>query len=1495
MITDILRPIGSTDDSTSEMKKEQALTQSQQINNKRALLNSYITNPNSTNEDFNKIIEQYPDNVPYSMIEALNYCSSNVTVFPMINSMINNPSHYYRTDMGPYLLQYAKNHNPHNFAFTKNVTYTNNPYYNQGVSNSEFNSIWKEVRRKYPTLKDSDKDQLLAIYPTIDQLKYELGYNSDQIKSKVTTDDIVAPKIDLSTPTTKEELYRYYSNLAILYSNFNDNIFGNINSINSKDQLKDLRYLFVTLHNDPKDLQYMQSLYGTEYGQWVYNMIVNYMKLSNPQYLITSICLSPTHTDLDTIESSLINIFDKVLSILPKDVIIVPVDLNICKFFGANDLTKGSFSKYNKHLVCNAMISNNESAYQELMGIANGNIKKVTVKRDLIYNTNHVINRLRSSEVILDVPKITNTTNIDATSSASTFISSMKDVAPEPTTPFEYTNKEYTNEEFNQILFTLDKYNIMYIARSIKNHKDGSAAMNGTPYIVMRKGKDKRLYYLNPSITVAYSLQRDYKVEEPRERLYCQDNVPLKEVYNFKRKCNDHFANSQQKPIFYNTDFAYSIYIASQIRNRDHYEEGHNTPRILVLDFETETGALKARDTSKTNDAKCRLISLFDIIDKKFYCAVLKDPQYHSNVDLSTLTEHDGYSVVIDEFIDEKDLWYWLNNKISMLDPDIITGWNVERFDLTYAIVRCRTLGIELRSKYGPFTFIYSRDSNGRSKCAVCADGLVVLDYQKLYRACQFIKRENYKLEYICQIELKRGKRELIIDDHNKMYQNYLIDYIKYNIEDDERILDLENKLNYIKFQFEMCNVCNISWNEIFSKTKLIDGLVYNHAYDLNHSYLKERNVVDKSNLNLNNILSKDIQQYIITSGDQTINVSATPSTDNGNAINRSNDDSGADILDLTEYAVEEEVEEGDKGYEGAVVLEPQKGVKELVADLDASQMYPRLMIRSNIFKDTLCGIIAIDYEKYAEAWLYNRDAFPNEILIKLFNTGNDQIVKMSKGQFEQYLQDKILTPFGTIYWKPSIKRSLVSDILITLIANRSKYKKLRDEVTEKYTASKEANDTDSMKEYARLMDRYDNLQTAYKSLINSFYGVMGMLMYRLSDMFSAASITASGRELTRMVAHYGSKYMDTMIEEKNPKVPFDHVPIDCKTLIGMEDIVNRPNILYGDTDSVFVHIGKVVNGIFGSDISMDEKLDHSWQVIDNVADYLNNYVIRNILERKGIDFFDADKKYNYEFKKELIMSKILFGSQKKHYAMRLVIKEGKRLDKIVIKGMLAIKSDTPRFSRNLLNNLTEYILKDYDANNIAVSNRAMMDMYDKATKEIASLIHDGIVDIGRPVSLTQDIQHYSTIQAHIRGMLLYDIIYNHDYMFMDKAYQFYISNINFEKIGMTEAQILEKFKKKYGHMKWYEPMMRTYKKDTFFGSICIPTDSDALDTTIFTIDEERTKKTVIKEKIQDLMKLVGISVLDEEDIFKAKKNALKKFDFAALGHPVGFDGAGML
>lgn len=1457
-ILDILKPIGS--EQVEEVQSKESMAA--KTNNKRALLTDYITNQSAQREDFDKIISTYPEDVPYSVFEALNYCECNLSNFPRLNLIYNNLSNFYRKDIGAYLLKYAKETNYYNMPFTKTFNYINNPYYDIGITNKEFAEIWKALRQKYPTIKEADK-ALICSTNTIDDLKYQIGYNSDQSKSKIQLNDTeVAPQLDLSTPKTKGDLYRYYYNLSLLYANYQDNIFGNISSENSSDLLKDIRAIFLTLYTSTSDPNVRLIHYNTPFGEWIKTVTEQTFSLKSNQFLVTSICTSPTHNGLTDLSNALSNIFDKVLSVTPKDSIIVPVDIDCAKLFGIESFNKLVYYKYNKHIIAPNVLSNDPEQYKSLYNLIHNN-DKVSVKRVNTYTTNDLLNRLQNPDIFKkDAPN--QQVSIDI---SSTNTNQLSDIAPDT---FQYSNHEYTYPEFKEILKDLKEYNIVYASRCIIDGRRG-LGKNGIPYIVMRKGKDKRFYYLNPTITIGYSTHKDYMVEEPLDRLYCYDNVSLKDLYKLKMHIKDHFKDSDCEPIFYNTDFSYNTYITSEIRNRMHYKEGTSTPRTLVLDFETEMNAIKVKGASQSIDAKCRMVSLFDLYDKRFYCAVIKDQEYHKDVSFKDLKEHDGYPVQIDEYYDERDLWKWLNQKLYELDPDIITGWNVEGFDLTYAIVRCKTLDMQLKSKYGPFCIIKTKDGKGRDKFAVGADGIVVMDYRKLYRACQYIKRENYKLEYICQVELNKGKREMVIDNHNEMYFKYLREYVLYNIEDDERILDLENKLNYLKFQFEMCNVCNISWDDIFSKTKLIDGLVYNHAWDTNKTLLKERNLGAKENINLKNILSKDVQEYVDETGILTIN-----------------DDE--DSIDLTEYTDEEDVDPNDKGYEGAVVLMPQKGVKDLVADLDASQMYPRLMIRSNIFKDTLCGVIAIDNEKYAEQWLYDRDNFPNEILIKKMNDGINAVTSMNKAQFEDFLKDKILTPFGTIYYKPSVKRSLVSDILINLIHNRSKYKKLRNEATGKYTQYKADNDTAKMEEYSRLIDRYDNLQTAYKSLINSFYGVMGMIMYRLADVFSAASITASGRELTRMVAHHASKFMDAMIHHKDANISFDKAPITCKTLVGLEKISNRSNVLYGDTDSIFVHIGNVINAVYGANIPLEDKLNHSWEVIDKVADYINFYVIKDILARKNIDFDDEDKDYNYDFKKEIIMSKVLFGTQKKHYAMHIAIKEGKRLDKIDIKGMLAIKSDTPRFSRELLKELTEYILKKYDPNNSIKSNEMMLEMYRTSMTKADKLIASGDISIGRPVSLTQDIQYYSTIQAHIRGMLLYDIIYGHEFLFGDKGYQYYVADINWNKIGMTEQQLLDAFKAKYGKMKWYPEMMRTYSKEVFFSSITVPSDVEVFDTKAFVIDAPKTKKTLIKDKVQTLMNLVGIMALDKDDEVKLKRNSIKKFDFSTLPFDLSSD-----
>ena len=725
---------------------------------------------------------------------------------------------------------------------------------------------------------------------------------------------------------------------------------------------------------------------------------------------------------------------------------------------------------------------------------------------------------------------------------------------------------------------------------------------------------------------------------------------------------------------------------------------------------------------------------------------------------------------------------------------------------------------------------------------------------------------ESYKLEDICQEELKHGKRKMIVDSHDEMYFKHLREYVLYNLEDVERVYELEQVKNYLQFEYELCNVCNISWDQIYSKTRLIDGLVYNYAWD-NHKTL----IVEGPNneficRNIKDELYRDLVRYM-----SEYNISEI---DDGKVSIR---DYAEELRKELEIAKEED-DDDDKGYEGAVVLKPQVGVHSIVADLDASQMYPRLMIRSNIFKDTLCGCIAIRNEEYAEKWLYNRDAFPNEILVKEHNMVRNKMLRMSKYEFEEYLKDKILTPFGTIYWKPEVKRSLISNILFSLIDNRSHYKTLmKDAIGQLGTILKSKKEDDpEVVNLKLLINRYDNLQNVYKQVINSFYGVMGLFVYRLANIFSAASITSSGRELTRIVSCYASRYMDKMIYTKNPEVPFDEVPLDCKTLEGLEDIENRRNIIYGDTDSAFLWMGPVVDAIYGSNVEFDKKIEYAWNLIERVSQYINQYVIKEILERKGIDFNDSDSSYNYEYKKELVMSKTIFTNAKKGYAYHLVIREGKRLDEINMKGISAVKSDTPRFSRDIVNKVVNYILTDYDSENVRDSNNVLMNMYTVGLEEAKKYISEGNILIARPVSISKDYSSYKNIQSSLRGMMIYDLLYDHEFTPGSKGYQFDLSSIDLEKLGISKDELRRRFKKQYKNYSWCDSVLET-KDDMFFGSITIPSEVEHLDTSIFIIDEPKTLKNIMKQKVKNILSVVGLDTLDDEDVQKKRKSKLSR------------------
>ena len=122
--------------------------------------------------------------------------------------------------------------------------------------------------------------------------------------------------------------------------------------------------------------------------------------------------------------------------------------------------------------------------------------------------------------------------------------------------------------------------------------------------------------------------------------------------------------------------------------------------------------------------------------------------------------------------------------------PDVLTGWNVEGFDIPYLVNRfTRILGEDETRKLSPWNNVWVRSFmfKGQQKKTYNITGVSVLDYIELYKwyAPTGKSQENYRLDTIANAEL--GENKLSYDEYDNLHQLYKLNYqkfIEYNIKD---------------------------------------------------------------------------------------------------------------------------------------------------------------------------------------------------------------------------------------------------------------------------------------------------------------------------------------------------------------------------------------------------------------------------------------------------------------------------------------------------------------------------------------------------------------------------------------------------------------------------------------------------------------------------------------------------------------------------------------
>ncbi|NDF93015.1 MAG: DNA polymerase, partial [Actinobacteria bacterium] len=133
----------------------------------------------------------------------------------------------------------------------------------------------------------------------------------------------------------------------------------------------------------------------------------------------------------------------------------------------------------------------------------------------------------------------------------------------------------------------------------------------------------------------------------------------------------------------------------------------------------------------------------------------------------------------------ERFIQIWRSKQFN---PDIITGWNVEFFDIPYIVNRVRrVLGDYSVKKLSPWELISVREFelNGKKIVQEQPVGITILDYLGLYRKFSFSQQESYKLDHIAFIELGERKLDYVALGYETLddfYKKDFRNYINYNI-----------------------------------------------------------------------------------------------------------------------------------------------------------------------------------------------------------------------------------------------------------------------------------------------------------------------------------------------------------------------------------------------------------------------------------------------------------------------------------------------------------------------------------------------------------------------------------------------------------------------------------------------------------------------------------------------------------------------------------------
>lgn len=616
-----------------------------------------------------------------------------------------------------------------------------------------------------------------------------------------------------------------------------------------------------------------------------------------------------------------------------------------------------------------------------------------------------------------------------------------------------------------------------------------------------------------------------------------------------------------------------------------------------------------------------------------------------------------GDTVHIKSYPTEMELLDAFLTDYERIHPTILTGWNIDFFDVPYLYNRLKVVFDESTAKrLSPVGFVNYNKFRQRYFIA----GVSCLDMLKLYKNFTFGERASYSLDAIGKVEVGEGKiqYEGTLD---KLYEEDKEKFIDYNVHDVRLVHMINEKMKLIDLAKGICHKGHVPLEDIYFSSRFLDGAIL--------SYLKRKGKIVAPNRPIKE------GEYV--------------------------------------YSDEEK-------FSGAYVKEPVPGKYQWLVDLDATSMYPSIIMTLNISPET----------KVTRLSNWNNQEYQQKLDRKYnIDLGTDSL-EFTRDEFEKFMTQENLgiSSNGVLY--ELTNKGIIPEILEVWFDERTDMKNL----VKKH--GKELNSDGSINKYydRDKLEYYNNRQKIQKVLLNSLYGVLGLPSFRYYDLDNAEAVTTTGVDLIKFAQKVTNHYYESVLNKQD-----DY-------------------IIYTDTDSIFFSVESLVRAKYPNvDTTNDQQMvDAILKLTREIQQYVNNSL--NYFSKK----FLGVENHKFSMKQEII-AKSGFWTTKKRYALWAINIEGRPVDELEVKGLDVVRTSFPKLFRDFMTELLMNILKGDTKDKI---DAQILELKDKV-KDVDFL------DIARPTSVKEYSKfsdnthqpfnfHLLGTPAHVKSAINYNDFLRH-------------------------------------------------------------------------------------------------------------------------------------